>query len=70
MDVGQVIVKNLGSGSRVVLKSHYGSEIEKVDIMGNDRYLVGHTTDTLLLGDMTSCKLSEVSCKLSGWDCQ
>ena len=28
--------------------------------MGKDRYLVAHTSDTLLLGDMANCKLSEV----------
>ena len=45
----------------MVLKSQYGNEIDKVDIMGKDRYLVAHTVDTLLLGDMANCKLSEVS---------
>lgn len=28
--------------------------------MGHDRYLVAHTAETLLLGDLASCKLSEV----------
>ena len=28
--------------------------------MGKDRYLVAHTSDTLLLGDLHSNKLSEV----------
>ena len=28
--------------------------------MGKDRFLVAHTSDTLLLGDLASCKLSEV----------
>lgn len=32
----------------------------QVNILGNDQYLVAHTTDTLLLGDLASCKLSEV----------
>lgn len=53
-------MKNLGTGARVILKSNYGYEIEKVDIMGKDRYLVAHTSSTLLLGDMSNCKLSEV----------
>ena len=44
----------------MVLKSHYGYEIDKVKILGKDRYLVGHTSDTLLLGDLSSNKLSEV----------
>ncbi|KAM7445695.1 hypothetical protein ABFA07_005947 [Porites harrisoni] len=58
--LSQVIVKNLSSGTRVVLKSHYGYEIDKVSIMGKDRYLVAYTTDTLLVGDLSHNKLSEV----------
>lgn len=58
--VMQVIVKNLSTGTRVVLKSHYGYEFDEVKIMGKDRYLVAHTSDTLLLGDLVSNKLSEV----------
>ena len=57
----QVIVKNLSSNTRVILKSHYGYEIDEVRIMGKDRYLVSHTSDTLLLGDLLHNKLSEVS---------
>ena len=34
--------------------------------MGNDRYLVAHTSDTLLLGDLTTCRLSEVAWGESG----
>lgn len=55
-----MIVKNLSSGQRVVLKSHYGYEIDEVRIMGKDRYLVAHTSDTILLGDLQNNKLSEV----------
>nr|XP_014345853.1 PREDICTED: intraflagellar transport protein 172 homolog [Latimeria chalumnae] len=62
----QVIVKNLSTGMRVVLKSHYGYEIDEVKILGKDRYLVAHTSDTLLLGDLTSNKLSEVAWRGSG----
>lgn len=61
----QVIVKNLSTGTRVVLKSNYGYEIEEVKIMGKDRYLVAHTFDTLLLGDLLTNKLSEVGLTLS-----
>lgn len=56
----KVIVRNLSTGTRVVLKSYYGYEIEEVKIMGKDRYLVAHTSDTLLLGDLLTNKLSEV----------
>jgi len=62
-----VIVKNLSSGTRVVLKSQYGYEIDEVKVMGKDRYLVAHTSDTLLLGDLLSNKLSEVGCRV--WTC-
>ena len=54
-------MKNLSSNTRVILKSHYGYEIDEVRIMGKDRYLVSHTSDTLLLGDLLHNKLSEVS---------
>nr|XP_020664000.1 intraflagellar transport protein 172 homolog [Pogona vitticeps] len=62
----QVIVKNLSTGMRVVLKSHYGYEIDQVKILGKERYLVAHTSDTLLLGDLGSTKLSEVAWQGSG----
>lgn len=58
-----MLVRNLSSGTRVVLKSYYGYEIEEVKIMGKDRYLVAHTSDTLLLGDLLTTKLSEVRLK-------
>ncbi|XP_028296342.1 intraflagellar transport protein 172 homolog isoform X2 [Gouania willdenowi] len=64
--LSQVIVKNLSTLTRVVLKSYYGYEIEEVKILGKDRYLVAHTSDTLLLGDMTTNKLSEVPWPGSG----
>ena len=60
LSVLQVIVKNMSSSQRVVLKSHYAYEIDEVRIMGKDRYLVAHTSDTILLGDLQSNKLSEV----------
>ncbi|XP_042245769.1 intraflagellar transport protein 172 homolog [Thunnus maccoyii] len=64
--LSQVIVRNLSTGTRVVLKSYYGYEIEEVKIMGKDRFLVAHTSDTLLLGDLLTNKLSEVPWPGSG----
>ncbi|XP_037837544.1 intraflagellar transport protein 172 homolog [Kryptolebias marmoratus] len=64
--LSQVIVRNLSTRTRVVLKSYYGYEIEEVKIMGRDRYLVAHTSDTLLLGDLLNNKLSEVPWPGSG----
>ncbi|CAN9507987.1 unnamed protein product [Ophioblennius macclurei] len=64
--LSQVMVRNLSSGTRVVLKSYFGYEIEEVRILGRERYLVGHTSDTLLLGDMLSNRLSEVPWPGSG----
>ncbi|KAL5017204.1 hypothetical protein ScPMuIL_006793 [Solemya velum] len=58
--LSQVLVKDLSKGTRIVLKSHYGYEIDEVRIMGKDRYLVSHTSETLLLGDLATNKLSEV----------
>jgi len=54
----QVIVKRLSNGTRIVLKSLFGFEIVKVITRG--KYLIGYTPETLLLGDLESCKLSEV----------
>ncbi|XP_014675210.1 PREDICTED: intraflagellar transport protein 172 homolog [Priapulus caudatus] len=64
--LSQVIVKNLSTGTRVILKSHYGYEIDEVKILGKDRYLVGHTNETLLLGDLQQNKLSEVAWQNTG----
>ncbi|XP_027896583.1 intraflagellar transport protein 172 homolog [Xiphophorus couchianus] len=64
--LSQVIIRNLSTGTRVVLKSYYGYEVEEVKIMGKDRYLVAHTSDTLLLGDLLTNKLSEVAWPGSG----
>lgn len=52
----QVLVKPLPNNKEneslngVILKSQYGHEIEDVRVMGEDRYLIGRTRDTLLLG--------------------
>lgn len=55
----QAIIKNLASGSRVVVKSNIGNEIERINIY-QDQFVVANTNETLLVGDMLSCKLSEV----------
>lgn len=54
----QVLVKPLNadadggtSAGGVIFKSQYGHEIEDVRVMGEDRYLIGRTRDTLLLGE-------------------
>nr|CCC93338.1 unnamed protein product [Trypanosoma congolense IL3000] len=61
----QVIVKRLATGSRIVLRSSLGYEVQCVNVH-QDRYLVAHTSTTLLVGDLISCKLSEVPWQLSG----
>lgn len=55
----QVIVKRLATGMRIVLRSSFGCEIDKINVF-QDQFLVAHTQETLLLGDLVSCKLSEV----------
>eukprot|EP01138_Halocafeteria_seosinensis_P002138 gb/GECG01002188.1/.p1 GENE.gb/GECG01002188.1/~~gb/GECG01002188.1/.p1 ORF type:complete len:1780 (+),score=281.74 gb/GECG01002188.1/:1-5340(+) len=59
VSLSQVIVKRLSSGMRIVLRSNYGCEIMRINVF-RDRYLVAHTPETLLLGDLESCKLSEI----------
>lgn len=61
----QVIVKRLATGTRIVLKSHHGYEIQRINVH-QDRFLVANTPTTLLVGDLESCKLSEVPWQLSG----
>mmetsp|Transcript_26109 Transcript_26109/g.57041 ORF Transcript_26109/g.57041 Transcript_26109/m.57041 type:complete len:1764 (+) Transcript_26109:195-5486(+) len=60
-----VIVKELKSGKRIVLKSVYGWEIDKINIY-KDRFLVARTAHTLLMGDLESCKLSEIEWRGDG----
>ncbi|KAJ3078603.1 hypothetical protein HK102_004371 [Quaeritorhiza haematococci] len=61
----QVIVKRLSTGSRIVLKSHYGYEVSKINIF-QDQFLIASTPETLLMGDLASCKLSEVGSEPTG----
>ncbi|CAI2733336.1 unnamed protein product [Schistosoma spindalis] len=56
----QVIVKNLKSDDAIVLQSKFGYEIDDVKVMGKNRYLVTHTSNTLILGDLRENQLSEV----------
>jgi len=60
-----VIVKRLSSGARIVLKSHFGYEVTKINIY-EDRFLIAHTVETLLTGDLETCRLSEVPWSGSG----
>jgi intraflagellar transport protein 172 len=64
--LSQVIVTNMSTGSRVNMKSRHGYEVKQVQVLGGERYLVGHTSHTLLLGDLASCKLSEVAWQSGG----
>mmetsp|Transcript_15284 Transcript_15284/g.25210 ORF Transcript_15284/g.25210 Transcript_15284/m.25210 type:complete len:1767 (+) Transcript_15284:218-5518(+) len=65
VSLSQVIVKRLSSGVRIVLKSHFGYEITKINIY-RDQYLVANTPETLLMGDLDTCKLSEIPWSGSG----
>eukprot|EP00736_Rhodelphis_marinus_P012459 Rmarinus@m.5702 len=55
----QVIVKRIDTGARIILRSNFGYEINKINIF-NDRFLIAHTPETLLMGNLESCRLSEV----------
>lgn len=55
----QVIVRQLETNLRIVVRSQFGREILKTNIYKN-RFVVATTIDTLLLGDLESLKLSEI----------
>lgn len=63
--LSQVVVRRLSDGSRFVLKSLHSHEIIKINIY-QDRYVVANAynaasaTETILLGDISTAKLSEV----------
>ncbi|KAL7748888.1 hypothetical protein RI367_005801 [Sorochytrium milnesiophthora] len=65
ISTSQVIVKRYSTGSRIILKSHYGYEITKVDIF-QDQFLIANTSQTLLMGDLATCKLSEIPWQSAG----
>ena len=44
--------------------SLFCAQLERVQIMGNDRYIVAYTPSTLIVGDMEEQKNSEVSIAL------
>ena len=48
-----------------MLKSRYEHEVERVNVY-QDRFLVANTAETLMLGDMDTCCLSEVSWETTG----
>ena len=53
------------AGARIVLTSRFGHEVERVNVY-QDRFLVGNTAETLMLGDMDTCRLSEVTWETTG----
>jgi intraflagellar transport protein 172 len=65
VSMSQVIVKSLATGSRIVLKSNVGFEIKKINIY-QERFLVAHTPESILLGDLQTCRLSEIPWHSSG----
>ncbi len=59
----QVIIRNMTTNQKVDLKSHYGYEVFEVKVLGKDRYVVTHTSDTLMIGDLNTGNLSEIPWK-------
>ena len=55
----QVIVRQIETNMRIVVRSQYGREILKTNIY-KKRYVVANTIDTILLGDLQTLKLSEI----------
>ena len=60
-----MLVTRIENGQRIVLKSANGYEISKINVY-QDRFLVASTHNTLLLGDMETCKMSELPWRGSG----
>lgn len=67
VSLSQVIVKRLANGARVVIRSQFGCEILKLNVF-QDRFLVGNTTNTLIVGDLESSKISEVQWQSTGME--
>ena len=65
MSLSQVLVTRIENGQRIVLKSTNGYEISKINVY-QDRFLVASTHSTILLGDMETCKISELPWRGSG----
>jgi intraflagellar transport protein 172 len=65
VSLSQVLVSRIENGQRIVLKSANGYEISKINVY-QDRYLVASTHSTILLGDMETCKISELPWRGSG----
>jgi intraflagellar transport protein 172 len=65
VSLSQVLVSRIENGQRIVLKSQNGYEITKINVY-QDRFLVASTHSTLLLGDMETCKMSELPWRGSG----
>ncbi|XP_065179819.1 intraflagellar transport protein 172 homolog [Sycon ciliatum] len=64
--VSQVIVKRLSTGARVILQSLTDSALDRIQIMGGDRYIVAYTPSTLIVGDMEEQKNSEIPFNSTG----
>ncbi len=61
----QVVVKTIQSGSRVAIKTELAPEIQRVNVL-QDRFIVAHTSQSLLLGDLETGNLSEIAWRGSG----
>ncbi|KAJ7524123.1 hypothetical protein O6H91_18G078900 [Diphasiastrum complanatum] len=55
----KLIIRRLPLGVKFTINTAAVSEIIKINIY-NDQYLIAHTSETLLLGNLESCKISEV----------
>lgn len=65
VSLSQVIVKRLSNGARVVIRSAFGCEITKINVF-QDRFLIGNSTNTLIVGDLDTAKISEVQWQSTG----
>ncbi|CAI2386632.1 unnamed protein product [Moneuplotes crassus] len=65
VSLSQVIVKSKEGNKQMVIKSEVGAEIDKINV-SQDRYVIGNTAETILLGDIETGKSSEILWRGSG----
>ncbi|MCO5605228.1 hypothetical protein L7F22_059408 [Adiantum nelumboides] len=63
---GQVILTQLSPYTKMLLQSQFGWQIMRINIY-MDQFLIAYTEETLLLGNLENCKLSESQCTLYIW---
>ena len=65
ISLSQVLIKNIENDKRMTIKTTLSPEINKVSIENNN-FVIINTKNSLIIGDLTSQKFSEIPWNLSG----